>query len=242
MQHYGLPTRLLDWTTSLLVATYFCCHNNEGQDGAIYIFDPEDLNWYGLNSLLDIQVTSPSIPAFYEALIYNTGNMLNDESMINHTKIKDIKGDMLIQHRFIHRILSDNIQFKSLLLWVGLIDRYSSDGSKLDHGYHDLTSWLSNVIPFKPPILNTRIRQQHGCFTFHGGMYFNGKEFIKFKKMEKNYHLKGSRLLKLKIKASDKRMLLHELDIAGIREATLFPEMDYQAREIEKKFKYELNL
>ena len=35
-QHYGLPTRLLDWSTNPLVALYFACERNDGIDGAVY--------------------------------------------------------------------------------------------------------------------------------------------------------------------------------------------------------------
>ena len=36
MQHYGAPTRLLDWTRSAFVAAYFAVEKMEDEDGAIW--------------------------------------------------------------------------------------------------------------------------------------------------------------------------------------------------------------
>jgi hypothetical protein len=45
MQHYGVPTRLLDWTESALVGLYFAIKNNQGyHDAAVWVLDPWVLN------------------------------------------------------------------------------------------------------------------------------------------------------------------------------------------------------
>lgn len=45
MQHYGLPTRLLDWTQSSLTALYFALRNSSGDtDAAVWVLNPWWLN------------------------------------------------------------------------------------------------------------------------------------------------------------------------------------------------------
>ncbi len=47
-QHFGVPTRLMDWTSNPLVALFFACSSNLEKDGKVYI-----LNSLGYRLLLD---------------------------------------------------------------------------------------------------------------------------------------------------------------------------------------------
>ncbi len=44
MQHHGLPTRLLDWSESILIALYFVVIENKSDDGELWAMYPDALN------------------------------------------------------------------------------------------------------------------------------------------------------------------------------------------------------
>jgi hypothetical protein len=57
-QHYGVPTRLLDWTENVLVGLYFAVTSEAAEDGELWCMHYHELNWRSA----DWQVCFPDSP------------------------------------------------------------------------------------------------------------------------------------------------------------------------------------
>ena len=245
MQHYNIPTRLLDWTSNLLVAIYFACNEPLGQDGAIFAFDPASLSWYKPTPLFDMQVTAATSAEFYEHLILRNGGLLDDASSINGVSLRDIKSEPLSHRQFLDRSVTVNNRLKSVQIKQNSLNMFRVGSNETQPEYEEIVTFFSNIVLMRHAHLNSRIKQQSGFFTLHGGKFFNGNAFIEPDKFEEHHSfqaLGAVDLLKIVVKSRNKRSLVEELDISGVRESTLFPEMEYQAKHIRAKDSENMNV
>lgn len=106
MQHYGLPTRLLDWSTSILVALYFAVANKDSDlvDGAVWCLHPTQMNKFMCGTKGFFNSDDPDLINLYERAFDSSKDLKRFSHLAVLAHHHDIR--MLVQSG--HYTIQDN--------------------------------------------------------------------------------------------------------------------------------------
>jgi len=234
MQHYDLPTRLLDWTESILIALYFAVNTEKhwGKDGVIFslyaprlnqltdIHEPPEDRLYGVRAQEDPEIIlRPEMAKLNLLPSIFYGKNIRDCEVMGPKIIKLLKEitEFFYKHQ---ELKSYNLRDLSIKAQYLINSLYKPTA----------------IIPYR---INKRMLAQYSLFTLHGGK-IQAKEYTKSSKLigdpihleELNKKAEEPFMKKYKVRASSKEKINHELNKRGIHEANLFPEVDRQAKYI----------
>lgn len=209
MQHYELPTRLLDISKNILVALFFACYSSSGfssYDGELIVFaQQKDLIKSGRSDLVSIFAGLAGLTHGQKADLLRAQKNTVDDVIFN--------SDPAV-HKLIDEIRTEKPGFREEI-------------KRND---------LKRCVLTTPSLLNDRIIKQSGAFILTGLYDYFERAKVAFRLNEMRYHdAKTQKVPVLRVLKGSKKSINKELELCDITLATLFPEIDKVAGFIKGK-------
>lgn len=220
LRHYGIPTRILDWTKNPLISLFFSCFDNIEQDGKIFIYLAEDnfelirskfKNLFIKISLIkDLFELDKLIENFFADFRYNPFE--GKESILDEKICENLKSITTSEH---------------------ILEFFRENLTK-DNKKRFLPFFIENLITpifIEPNRINTnkRIFFQQSVFSIHFGKYFyENKSKMIYESYRYNYLIgtdDNPLFDEIIIDKNDKKKVILELrKYFGIDEGYIYPD------------------
>jgi hypothetical protein len=207
MQHFGLPTRLLDVSLNALVALYFATDPGPDRGGSI-------------DGMVTAFAIPPELEKYYDSdsvsCIANLANMTSEEKDEIYLLIESLTGDISSAGNI--KKFNKNGVIERLLQFIRAEKPY----------FQPIMNPIDLFVPYyvHPKMSNRRILAQSGAFILYG--------IVPPKTMFLPYLIEETRFV---VPRGEKSSIREALDNIGINESTLFPEIDKAAARIKNHYK-----
>ena len=215
MQHYGLPTRLLDVTSNALTALYFTCESNASKYGEVVMLeiDPSRMKHYQ-----DIETV-----------------MLSSLPLLEHTDLEYLYEYCKNQANPTNESLE---ALEKLKAEMQAEKHYSTDS------YSRMITLLNSYFLVSPQKLNRRMMNQDGAFILCGLFdRIYDQRMLERKDYKGTSHLEEMRVKRngkrVIIIVDNKDEIMKSLNTYGINKTRIYPEIDNVSAYIKGQFKTE---
>jgi hypothetical protein len=230
-QHYGLPTRMLDWTENLLIAIYFACEDKGSvdHDGELFFLKTFPAKYDSFSDVV-------SNLSFWETVVMSQyhGNPFSflyvKESIVNNL-VNIMEADLAKYGMYYYFNDEKFLTVKNSIPPTG--HNYILDDRplkiKIDTGGPCKSFLSDSIYLYSPPMINKRLINQSGRFTIHTGKFSGEKQLIPVKDAA-IFH--SDIISSLIIPSITKSVILAELRRCGVHSSSVFPELEYLTNDI----------
>lgn len=212
MQHYALPTRLLDITGNPLIALLFACKEEIDKE------EETGKEKYSDGEVIIFRLAKKEIKYFDSDTVSVISNISKQPSDFAFKVTAGESPEQFSEQDSVKLLVHDIRQEKSLF----------EPKIKSEH--------LRSVICVKPLLDNPRIMRQDGAFYLFG---VNDKK-TECSRIPSSYIYRPKNF-RLVVRAAEKRKMREQLEALGISEGKIYPEIDSVASYVKRSFEEKAN-
>ncbi|MGO7400343.1 FRG domain-containing protein [Rhizobium ruizarguesonis] len=209
MQHYGIPTRLVDVSRNPLVALYFACEEHSepaADDDLLGRIGPTAID----GAVIAYHVPSDRSKFFDSDTVAVLANLAN---------LRDVEKKEIADSFF-----ASKGEFNELDSVQRLASFVQAEKPYFKANIDPLTPFVPMYV--KPRLSNKRVIAQSGAFLIYGLDIADSK----------SEHEHNIRQRHIRVPAAKKQSIREDLDRLGINESTLFPELNKAADQIVRRY------